>query len=177
MIITAFPRSAGTIHCIKEAEAAGLRFADEPFQWSISSNVRTGIPMKPTIHEAYLAGNLSTDVNPEYVRSHLDEFVVLNHNPAKALLDSTEVFLIRQDLTQMAESWIHLFGKIGQTRDESLSLFLEVGLFNIRNICSYLLSKKSKVLKCETLYSFTPRRSSLKFKLQPLVDEVYNTYV
>jgi hypothetical protein len=173
MIITAFPRSGGTKYCIDLAEQLGRDFADEPFQRSIVD--ASGVFQKPLTHEAYTNYTKQTKFNSEYVKDNLDKFVVLNHRTFEPfLLQNTHTFILRQDLSQIAESWIYLFGKSGYSRDKSLEWF-NTALKNIENICEYLLSNKTdNIIKCENLYQFTYRDTNLRFSQQKLVDKVYD---
>lgn len=174
-IVTAFPRSAATFHCMKLAKERGLKFADEPFQRTIL----TGYAGKRKIHEAYTPDSPYADYDPEYVHDNLKEFIVLSHRSPPNLLLATELFIIRQDLNQIAESWCDLFVKDGGIRVNAMNMFLTVGVRNITRICEHLLSvDDANILKCETQYTFTYRKPSLPFKLgvQILVDEVYRKY-
>jgi len=175
MIVTAFPRSGATRYCIDMAEHLGKDFADEPFQRSIVD--ASGVFQKPLTHEAYTNYNKQTKFDSKYVKDNLDKFVVLNHRTFESfLLQNTHTFILRQDLSQIAESWIYLFGKSGYSRDKSLEWF-DIALKNIENICEYLLSNKTdNVIKCENLYQFTHRDTDLYFSQQKLVDKVYATY-
>jgi len=175
MIVTAFPRSGATRYCIDMAEHLGKDFADEPFQRSIVD--ASGVFQKPLTHEAYTNYTKQTKFDSEYVKDNLDIFVVLNHRTFEPfLLQNTHKFIIRQDLSQIAESWIYLFGKSGYSRDKSLEWF-DIALKNIENICNYLLTNETdNVIKCENLYQFTYRDTDLYFPQQKLVDEVYSMY-
>jgi hypothetical protein len=175
MIVTAFPRSAGTFHCMQLAKQRGLLFADEPFQRTII----TGYAGKFKIHEAYTPETPYADYDPDYVRGNLDKFVVLSHRSVPEVLEQTELFIVRQDINQIAESWVDLFIRDGGHPDKAMEMFLDVGLRNIRRVCEHLLTVDSaNVLKCETLYRFNYRTPTLPFKLlvQQLVDEVYRKY-
>lgn len=175
MIVTAFPRSAGTIFCMDKARKLGRKFADEPFQWSISD--AAGVLQKPIHHEAYAGYTASTKFDKEYVKHNLHEFVILNHNSIDILLRNTHTFLVRQDLSQIAESWSYLFEKSGLTEDKSKEIF-DFALNNISRICNYILNvDHSNVVKCESLYKFTHRDTQLYFPEQKLIDEVYKKYL
>jgi len=175
MIVTAFPRSGGTKYCIDMAEHLGRDFADEPFQRSIVDS--SGVFQKPLTHEAYINYTKQTKFDSEHVKKNLDKFVVLNHRTFEPfLLVNTHTFILRQDLPQIAESWIYLFGKSGYSRDKSLEWF-DIALKNIENICEYLLTTETdNVIKCENLYQFTYRPTNLCFRQQEIVDKVYAAY-
>jgi len=159
MIITAFPRSGATRYCIDMAEHLGKDFADEPFQRSIVDSA--GVFQKPLTHEAYTNYTKQTKFDSDYVKDNLDKFVVLNHRTFEPfLLTNTHAFILRQDLSQIAESWVYLFGKSGYSRDKSLEWF-NTALKNIENICEYLLNVKSPIIigdslvKCKLVFSKT----------------------
>jgi hypothetical protein len=175
MIVTAFPRSGATRYCIDMAEHLGKNFADEPFQRSIVD--QAGVFQKPLTHEAYTNYTKQTKFDSEYVKNNLDNFVVLNHRTFDSfLLANTHIFILRQDLSQVAESWIYLFGKSAYSREQSLEWF-HIALKNIENICEHLLANNyNNVIKCENLYQFTHRPTDLYFPQQELVDKVYAEY-
>lgn len=79
MIITAFPRAAGTIHGLRLAEQEGLRFADgslqnDPSKWP--EEVRKG-----AVHEAY-RDRKEVLVPADEARGNPNKFVILSHNRA-----------------------------------------------------------------------------------------------
>jgi hypothetical protein len=157
-----------------KARELGRRFADEPFQWSIAD--AAGILQKPIHHEAYTGYTESTTFDKEYVRNNLHEFVILNHNSLDILLRNTHTFLLRQDLSQIAESWFYLFEKTGHTRDASRDIF-SFALNNMVRVCEHLLSiDHPNVIRCESMYKFTPRETQLYFPEQKLINEVYRKY-
>ncbi len=174
-IVTAFPRSGGTYHCMQMAKERGLLFADEPFQRTII----TGYSGKLKIHEAYTPDSPYNDYDPEEVRKNLSKYIVLSHKSNPEYLVQTELFIIRQDLNQIAESWVDLFVRDGGNKNRSRQFFYDVGLSNIQRICEHLLTvDDANVLKCETLYKFKyrPPLMAARFMAQDLVDEVYRKY-
>jgi hypothetical protein len=158
-----------------KAKQLNRKFADEPFQWSISN--RKGVRQKPLHHEAYIGYGEQTLFDRKYVLDHMDEFVALNHKSTDFLLENTHTFIIRQDLPQIAESWLHLFKKAGFNERRSLEIFSSA-LNNIDRICEYLLNNSDlNVIKCEALYKFTARPVTMQFILtQQLIDQVYLKY-
>jgi hypothetical protein len=183
MIVTAFPRTAATHHCMRLAEQHGLEFADEPFQLSIGADPQSGlmssIEQKQRIHEAYPTGvPEGNELDSAYVRAHMDEFVILSHTDVPELLEKTDLFVVRQDLNSIAESWIDLFSRANTPRSRSIYMFLTFGIKHIEGISRYLLDHDCNILLAESMYKFKPRENFVRHRLlaQDIVDEVYRKY-